>query len=281
MKTTILKLGVFFLAASLTFTSCKKDEDKADREEAAKLVEDNASAQSAFDNIFNAVDDNMSSQSDETNRGNRDVNTGCPTVTAQWTDGILTSLVIDYGDTYCTPVNSTDQIKGKIIVSASGRYRTPGSSISVILEDFYFNQYHVEGTKTVTNQGYDTDSILNYTFVVEGGKLTAPNGEFSSWETNQTRRWLQGESSWWWPFDDVYEITGTASGVNAGATPYTITVNDPLWVRVGCRFVQQGSLTVANDNISVGVDYGTYQTNVCDRSVTYTVNGTNYTQTVN
>lgn len=281
MKTKIYALIVVALAL-MTAVSCKKDDDKAAKEAAAQSIEDNANAESAFDNIFNLVDDKMSSETENADTGNRSIETGCPTVTSEITNGIITLLVIDFGETYCTPnANTGDRYKGRLVVTANGRYRETGTVITASLEDFYFNDYHIEGTKTFTNLGRDVDSLINYSIVVEGGKLTAPSGEYTAWQSNQNRRWLQGETSWWWPFDDVYEVTGTASGTNANGVNYTINVTDPLWARVGCRYIQQGGLTVTTDNVSVQVDYGTYQNNVCDNSFTYTVNGNNYNSNVN
>jgi hypothetical protein len=280
MKTTIKTLALFLIAGSLVLVSCKKNVDKEQQEAAQQAVEDNANAESVFDNIFNIVDDNLSSATDDSRSMNRDANTGCPTLTIQTTDNYVSLIEIDFGDTYCTPENSSDQIKGKLIVTANGRYREEGTVITTALEDFYFNGYQIEGTKTVTNLGRDADSLINYSIVIIGGKLTAPSGEFSSWESTRNRRWLQGESSWWWPFDDVYEISGTSSGVNANGEAYNITVNDPLWVRVGCRFVQQGNLTVTTSDYTVDVDYGDYAANQCHNTVTYVVNGNSYTYNV-
>ncbi len=280
MKTKIYSLVVFSMMI-LVMVSCKKDEDKVDQAEASQSIKDNADAQSVFDNIFTIVDDNMSDASDDSGT-NKSINTGCPTVTVTRESDYVSGITIDFGDTYCTPnANSTDQYKGKLIVTATGKYRDSLTVITTHLEDFYVNNFHVEGTKIVTNLGRDADGYINYEIVVEGGKLTNPDGAIKSWQTTRNRRWIQGETTKWWPFDDVYEITGTASGVNMNGKSYTITVNNPLWVKVGCRFVQQGSLTVVTDSKSVNVDYGTYQAGVCDRVVTYTVNGTDYTYTVN
>ncbi len=275
IKSTIL-LGLILVL--ITITSCKKDEeDKKISNEATQSIKDNADAQSVFDNIFTLVNDEMN---DAENGGNKSINDGCPTITVTNEGTYISGITIDFGDSYCTPTNSTDQYKGRLIVTATGKYKDSLTVITTTLENFYVNDFHVEGTKTVTNLGRDNESYINYSVVVENGKLTTPSGAVKEWETTRNRKWTQGESTIIWPFDDVYEISGTASGTNLNGNTYSISVNSPLWVRIGCRFVQQGNLTVVTNNNSVNVDYGTYQAGVCNRIVTYTINGTDYQYTV-
>ncbi|MBN2668002.1 MAG: hypothetical protein JXR60_02135 [Bacteroidales bacterium] len=282
MKTIHFLIVISVIA--LTFSACKKtDEDKAGREAAEQTIQDDGNAESMFDNIFKIVGDEVQNAESSGSKStyNRDTETGCPQIDVTISNGIVTSLIIDYGDTYCTPTNSTDQFKGRIVVTSNGRFRESGTVITTSLEDFYINDYHIEGSKVLTNLGRDNDSLLNYHFEVIGARITAPSGEYTSWESDQNRRWLVGESSILWPFDDIWEISGENTGVDAEGNAYSIATNEPLWVKVGCRFIQQGTLTVQTQGFTVNVDYGTYEPNVCDRNVTYTVNDNNYTVTVN
>ena len=277
MKTSIYSLLILSFIVLAVF-SCKKDEEDKDvTDEATQSIKDNADAQSVFDNIFTLVNDELN---EAENGGNKSMDSGCPTVTVTWETDYISSITIDFGDTYCSPENSNDQYKGKLIATATGKYRDSLTVITTAFENFYVNDFHVEGSKTVTNLGRDTEGFINYSIAVENGKLTSPSGITKEWQSTRNRKWTQGENTVIWPFDDVYEITGNASGTNINGDSYTITVNNPLWVRVGCRFVQQGNLTVVTNNNSVIVDYGTYQAGVCDKTIIYTVNGTDYPYTV-
>ena len=128
-------------------------------------------------------------------------------------------------------------------MSYTGRYRDPGTVITITPQDYYVNDNHLQGTKTVTNMGTDQNGHLYYTVTVNGS-LTAADGSWTAThQANRVRTWIQGSDT---PtlLDDVYEITGSGSGVNRNGIAYTVNITNALRVAIGCPFITAGTAQV-------------------------------------
>ena len=117
-----------------------------------------------------------------------------------------------------------------------------------------------------------TMSSDNMTFTIElvGGKVTTPNDIVIEREFTRTREWIAGDKTlnrW----DDVYSITGNASGKNFKGESYTRTILIPLEWAASCRFIKSGSIeSVVGDKTPVLLDYGDGE---CDNEATLTKDG--------
>lgn len=116
-----------------------------------------------------------------------------------------------------------------------------------------------------------------FNVLVNNAKITHPtNGTFSTWSTNQDREFAAGYNTNWWAFDDVYMITGTASGVATNGEAYSISVNTPLRVNIGCPWIVSGSFTLllsSYPTYPIVFDYGA---GGCDANATALLAGTTY-----
>ena len=155
------------------------------------------------------------------------------------------------------------------------RYRDVGTVITVTLDNYHVDDYHVTGTKTITNNGTNAFGNLYYTVVVSGASITHPTGSWTStWESTRTREWTAGESTLV-HFDDEYMITGTASGVNRQGNNYNLTITSPLKVEFDCSWITQGELELEPDGKPTRyIDYGS---GACDNNVNVMVNGNTFT----
>jgi hypothetical protein len=69
----------------------------------------------------------------------------------------------------------------------------------------------------------------------------------------------------------VYEITGYTSGINRLLKEFTVTIQNPLVVKMNCRFIVQGTLLVQVEGRPDAIlDYGDGE---CNNIATITVNG--------
>ena len=134
----------------------------------------------------------------------------------------------------------------------------------------------MEGTKTVSNDGRNENENLTFTATLEGGKLTFPAKDESTEDIvitkdfTKTREWVAGEDTFN-PFDDVYFITGNASGTNFKGKAYSRTIQIPLEWAASCRFIKSGSILLEmEDHDPFILDYGDGE---CDNEATVTRNG--------
>lgn len=282
-KFSIIYYSIFTIA--VIFSSCKKS--KLDKATTTSI--DNSYAESAFNDVYKVVDETASDED-----GNKSTNYytfgNCATVNVNpaWPDSTFPkTITIDFGTTNCLGTDGNNR-RGKIIYTISGRYRTLNTHIDVSLENYYLNDYKVEGTKSIINNGKNSDGHTNYTISILNGKITTPDNKIITWESTRNREWFSGEETTFMTpdtvnggllginglTDDVYHITGSASGVNSEGRSYTLTITSYLQVQFGCRWIQKGTIEIQPDELSKRtINYGNGD---CDNNATVTINNKTY-----
>ncbi len=251
-------------AVIITVSGCRKSDRDNDTSTFSAL--DNAIAAQVYADIFEQVDEAAANEP-----GIRE-SMMCATITADTTSNPMV-LTIDFGNTNCLGADGNNR-RGVITATFTGKYRDPGTVISVSLQNYYWNDYKVEGTKTVTNEGLNGSGNLWYTVVVANAKITDPGGTwFVTWNSNRIREWIEGAGTatiW----DDVYLIDGTASGVNRRGNSFEVEITSPLRIELGCRWIVSGTLEIKPQNIATR--YVNYGNGGCDDDAVVTINGYDY-----
>jgi hypothetical protein len=258
----------------------KEDEESRVFQEAAK---DEAAADILFSDVFNQV--NLAAGQLENdlwgpgaNRSEDDG--GCATVTISPWDTVNwpKTITVDFGETYCQGADGVYR-KGKIQAVITGRYRDSLTVLTITPEEFFVNEYKVEGAKTVTNLGHVTDGHMTFGIIVDDAVITRPGGKQFQWESARTRVWLEGEGTAW-PIvmDDVFEISGEASGTTYEGVGFLIATTEPLRIERDCEWIVSGALELTPEGYSTRIlDYGDGN---CDDKATVTVNGVTYNITL-
>ncbi len=259
-------------SALLVLVACRKDKDK---DEVIDLdytsASDNARSEDAFSDMLTEVDKAVDAN------GLRDMEDACdPTVTFD-TIANPHTITIDFGTVNCTS-NNGRQRRGRLLVSYTGHYREPGTVITITPDNYYVNDNHLQGTKTVTNLGENSDGHLQYS-VVADGTLTAADGSWTATHhAERTRTWIEGEDTQT-RSDDVYLITGGGTGVNRNGDPYTSTITTALRIAANCPFIEAGTIQIERQDRPMKViNWG--DTPSCDGTFTVTVNGHTFTVTI-
>lgn len=257
--------------ATLVFAACRKDkDDDEDLDLDYTSASDNARAEDAFSDMLSEVDKAVEAN------GLRGTDADCDPVVSFDTLSSPRTITIDFGTENCTANNGRTR-RGRILVSYTGRYRDEGTVITITPQNYYVNDNHVQGTKTVTNLGLNGDGHLHYSVVVDGS-LTAADGSWTAThQANRTRTWIEGEGTAT-IFDDVYLITGSGSGVNRNGNAYSVNITSALRVAVGCRYITAGTVEITPENKPVRtIDYGNGS---CDGTFTVNVLGYSFTVTI-
>lgn len=180
-------------------------------------------------------------------------------------------LTIDFGSTNCLCFDGKYR-RGKIIVSFIKRYRDSGSSHTIAFSNYYVNNYKVEGTQTVVNNGHNAKG--NITFSIQTSSvITDTTGKQLTFTSTRTREWIAGESTiglhgW---SDDVYSITGSASGTSFNGASYSANITSPLLIALSCRWVEQGTIAFTpSGELTRTIDFGSGS---CDNQATVTIAG--------
>lgn len=268
MKTLRLIYIVVIAFSLLQFTSGCRKEKVADGPD-YNVLKDHSLAESNFDDASSIMDEaaggTMNYKSENTLLG------AC----AQFTNDTISmphTITVDFGTSNCLCGDGKYR-RGSIMATYTGAYRDSGTVITITFNNYFVNNNQVLGTRTVTNEGTNINGNLWYSIHVSGSIVKANSGGTITWNSDRTREWIQGEST---PalFDDVWLISGTANGVNANGTNFTVTITTPLRKEAGCSHFVSGIVVVTRSGKpDITVDYGN---GTCDSDVIITINGVNY-----
>ncbi len=256
-----MKQSLLLSLLALTVVACRKESDSPiDRDYTAAV--DNDRAEVFFTDALKMSD-----------AAYKDGDLPCAVAVTIDTVAVPHTMLIDFGTTNCTAADGRTR-RGRLNVIFTGRYRDPGTVITITPEDYYVNDHRLQGVKTVTNAGLNEQGQPFFSVTVNG-TVTAPDGSWTSTHNYQrTRTWIEGAATLNW-LDDVYLISGGGSGVNRNGVPFTVAITAPLRVELDCPWIVSGVLQIVPSNLAVRtVDYGS---GTCDSQVTVTVNGTTYT----
>ena len=257
----------FALLLIIQFNACRKEKDLE--------LNFNAATQNAL--AENTLDD-IQAIADQASTGSlthyRTSSSACATITH---DTMATPhvLTIDFGDTNCTCVDGKTR-RGKIIITYTGAYRDPGHTHTTSFDNYFVNDNQVTGSRNVTNNGLNTDGNLTYTVESNITILLADGGSFTR-NANRTREWIEGVTTGTWS-DDVYLITGSATGSDSDGRSYTATIITALRREIGCRWFVSGSIEIVPHTLNTRLlDFGD---GVCDNQATVTINGNTHSITL-
>ncbi len=290
----LLKYFMAAVAVCIFLTACKKKSDPpAVVDKDTSGASESALSMGYSDDIGNISDQGTagglsSYLSPNNNSGERGMMGFCTTVyvspitqvSSKWT------FYVDFGTTACLCGDGRYR-SGKVNVSYSGAgtalyaYRDSSeiNKHTITFDNYYVNGNHVEGTQIIINNGHNAAHHLNYTVKVIGGKITLAGGGVVLSESNRTRELIDAGGPNWG--DEIYSITGSASGTYSNGTTYTENITSPLKIHTECNEfkIESGILALTpygkpTRSINFGTD------GVCDHYATVTINGQTYNITL-
>jgi len=266
MKTKKI-IGIIVCSAILMSAGCKKDPvpttPTSPANQATKVAMENATIDAAFTDAFRQVELAIKQN------GLKEISSCCNvTFTPADLGTFPKDVVIDYG-TSCTGSDGVVR-SGQILAHMTSAYQDSGSVTTITFNNFYVNNRHITGTERITNVGINADGHRLFDVEVQNGNLYSPDG-ITVYNSLQQREWIAGDSTLLDPTDDVYVITGTASGTTTNNVNYTLVITTPLLVAVDCAWIQSGVVEITEPNIPViTLDYGN---GTCDDDAVATCSG--------
>lgn len=277
----------FALIASILIFSCKKDEKEEEKiDNQTTSSQDNAISQNMFDDVKKVVEEAARDEGNTSKAGFFFGTCAAVTITPAWIDTTTwpKTMTIDFGTTNCTGTDGINR-RGVLTVTLTDRYINAGSVLTVQPQNYFVNDHLIEGTKTLTNNGRNSSNNLSFTVQVTNGKVTFPTGGFTTWNSTRTNEWIAGESTTWFSnglaglCDDVYLITGSASGVNRNGLSYVVNITSPLRKEICCRWIVSGTMDIIpNGLLTRSVNFGNGN---CDATATVTIAGNTFTFLMN
>lgn len=266
---------VTFLATAFYVSSCRKKKEDAMPNDG--LTTESNEAQSQWDDVLKISEDAINGQ------GESSRTSANPTITKTTISegNFIGKITIDFGTG--TVGNDGRTRSGQIIVKYTGKYRTTGTIIQSTTQNYFVNGKQIVGCRTVKNTNGTVFSVLDSALPDSSGftQIIYPNGGgTTTWKSTRTRTWTAGSSTIGTLSDDVYSVTGTASGVSKEGKAYTMTITN-LIVKLECFFTYYiympsgGTINITTTEGTRSVNYGNGVS--CDRDVTFTaIDGKTY-----
>ena len=293
MKKT-LNLSTWLLTCSLigalTISGCKKDDslNAATETETTELAAtqeattQEAEAEAQFDDVFNITASMNTSQVGEDLGVSANVSglfeLGSTTTTNTARCFTITvvpniphvfpkTVTIDFG-TGCLGRDGKYR-KGKIVSIYTNPMVVPGAKVSTTFIGYHVDSFKIEGTHITENTS--TSNMQGWKVVVIDGKITNTN-------TNRWRKWnsikdvlqIAGNGTPHFPLDDIYRITGSATGSNSGGHTWASLIVEPLIKKFTCPWIVQGTVRLMRDGRAALLDYGNGD---CDNQAIIYING--------
>lgn len=259
--------GLIISLALMMFVACKKDPvtppTSSPYTQASKLATENAYAEATFADAFRQVE--LAIRQNGLKYMSNCCNvTFTPNDLGTWPKDV----VIDFG-TGCTGDDGVIR-SGQILVHMTKAYIDSGSVSTITFNNYVVNSRQITGLERITNMGKNLAGHHMFLAEVEDGNLYTPDG-ITAYNSIQEREWIEGENTLLEIMDDVYMITGTASGTTTDGTAYTLVITSALRVAVGCAWIQSGIVEITQSGLPViTIDYGS---GACDNSAVATCSG--------
>lgn len=262
-------IRIFFLIAVISFgilfSGCKKEEENITEEDLIDYAAEDALADDLFDEI--AV------QAARYDSENTDEKGACaPDITSSGSEYPRT-VTLDYGQEGCEGWLGHER-KGKLHIEISAPFWQEGSVKTIKPEDFSIDGYKLEGTKTLSYMGKNDEGKHYQTVSLRNGVIHFPDGTTILRETDRTRTWSEGDDSPLNFTDDIWTITGKASGTTRLGESYTNQITNPLLFDLSCRWkLVQGEITVEVPEHTIVINYGSGK---CDNETNVNIDGQEY-----
>ncbi len=251
------------LMMGVVFTNCTKDESTDNQAATQQMVaasEDNSTAEDLYQNVDDQVDVIVEARGG----GGSD----CPTVTVDpsW-DAFPRTVTIDFGTDGCTGPDGRIR-KGQIVVVQTAEWWVPAAERTTTFLDFSVDGAQLEGTATLVNQGYDANGNITLTRTVANAKITFPNDDVTTWESQQQLTQIEGGGTPLILLDNVFEFTSNSSGINRNGEAFTVETIEPLVKSKLCPWIVSGIIQLDVAGKTLKLNYGTGN---CDKFGTLTL----------
>lgn len=254
----------------LIFLSCQEDSLKpnVDSTAAIEALTEYAVVSKVFQDLGNNSGDAvLSAENSSTTSKLDNTKASEPVITVEPLDFTTfpKTITIDYQSGVLCKDGITR--KGKVIVVSTNWYGKKDSEHTATFDNYYHNDFKVEGTHYVKNLGKNQDDNLEYSVVIENGKITNQSGATINYIENSTRTWIAGSSTPLNIWDDEYLLDGTQSGVSSKGIEYSLTVDEPLHFVLLPRSIESGILDVSVGNINdIKINYTNSTINILGKT---------------
>lgn len=199
----------------------------------------------------------------------------CLTVTGN-TGSYPATLIFDFGDTICQDIFDIKR-QGSFTAVYSEDWANTGATITITPQNLSIQGFDVAGTLTLTNLGVNGAGDREISFVVDNGVINITDLVSMAWNCTYVLT-LTDVNNAELIHDDVYQVTGTAGGVNDDGRAFTVEIVEPLVKEQICRWNRAGKTKISIEDLKdrevfYGKDYCFDNVDCCDNEAEVSIDG--------
>jgi len=265
MKRILFSTVLIVTVAAITLHSCKKDEVDTETQSAV----DNNICETEFTKMMPRVN------SFGINEQGVKMPSACPMITSPDTvasPGWPRTMIVDYGTTGCTDSIDGKVRTGQIILEFSNRWHFIGTTVKITLVNYTVNSVMIScDSIRITHSG-----VASFGTRVFKGRCQSASWDLS-WESDRTITQTGGLGDFN-PYNDVFELSGSANGKNRDGKTYTVSIVSPIVKRSSCKWIEKGTMDLTPDGLATRtIDFGD---GTCDDQATLEISGNTFAFTM-
>lgn len=252
------KITVFGLVAFIAFACSKKEEEQ--KLEAETIHSEETAFMLQIDEELDQFTEMSMEGSPESKKSST-----CFSYTVD-TSSSPRTITLDWGPVNCLGRDGVNR-RGKITISFQHRSFRAGAVRSITLDGYAVNDVQIDGNRSVTFRGMNSNG-QPYTDIDSRLKISYPDSSSALWSSQRTRTWLRGFGNRD-PFDNVFQVSGSASGTTQRGINYQLAITKPLRAEASCANLVSGTIDISSPSFRTRtLDYGN---GACDRIATIAV----------
>lgn len=191
------------------------------------------------------------------------------------------TLIINFGEDNFLHLGHIK--RGEIIIIYNKFLYDNGANISTTFTDFYINNNLVQGNIVLSNIGFNENENLEFSLEINNLSLNTENGIINL-SGNYNKEMVEGFSTQYQYLDNVYHVSGNASGNSVNNNSFNINISDSIIYNLSCFQTSSCIITkgLAQVNPSIYdqriLDYGNGN---CDCEISAIIEEENYPLIIN
>jgi len=181
------------------------------------------------------------------------------------------TITLDFGTSPCLGADGKSR-SGIMQLVYGGNFKNPDKYRLLIFKNFKSDTVVINGRFIYDPIEQNGNGDLTVSVKADSINLAFDNGNTFSFDMERTWTWTEGIANND-PTDDVYEVTGTATGINSKNKEFSMEITQALVYKTTCwsssiYYATQGILEARENRKTFVVDYGS---GLCDKEITVTV----------